>query len=87
MECVGCAQQATRDLLCRQPVLQRLDGKVAARNVRRGAQDSLRTLEKDGEESQDIVRRALTTLQDHTDAAVDEMDAASKKKEEEVMEV
>jgi ribosome recycling factor len=44
-------------------------------------------MEKEGEESQDVVRRALATLQDHTDAAVDEIDAASKKKEEEVMEV
>jgi ribosome recycling factor len=63
------------------------EGKVAARNVRRGAQDSLKTLEKEGEESQDVVRRALTTLQGHTDAAVGEMESTSKKKEDEVMEV
>ncbi|HCV28688.1 MAG TPA: ribosome recycling factor [Dehalococcoidia bacterium] len=63
------------------------EAKVAARNVRRSAQDSLKTLEKDGEESQDVVRRALNTLQDHTDAAVSDMELSSKKKEEEVMEV
>ncbi|MDP6680066.1 MAG: ribosome-recycling factor, partial [Verrucomicrobiota bacterium] len=56
------------------------EAKVAARNVRRSAQDSLKTLEKDGEESQDVVRRALNTLQDHTDAAVSDMELSSKKK-------
>lgn len=63
------------------------EAKVAARNVRRDAQDSLRTMEKEGEESQDVVRRSLDTLQSHTDAAVGEMESASKRKEEEVMEV
>lgn len=63
------------------------EAKVSARNVRRGAQDSLRTMEKEGEESQDVVRRALDTLQSHTDDAVGEIEDASKRKEEEVMEV
>ncbi|MBT3941724.1 MAG: ribosome recycling factor [Chloroflexi bacterium] len=63
------------------------EAKVSARNVRRDAQDSLRTMEKEGEESQDVVRRALDTLQSHTDTAVGEMESASKRKEEEVMEV
>ena len=63
------------------------EAKVAARNVRRDAQESLRTMEKEGEESQDVVRRALDLLQSHTDAAVSDMDSASKRKEEEVMEV
>mgnify|MGYP003388950663 FL=1 len=79
-------EERRRDLV-RQMGRRVEEGKVSARNVRRGAQDSLRTLEKDGEESQDVVRRALTTLQDHTDATVGEMDAVSKQKEEEVMEV
>jgi ribosome recycling factor len=63
------------------------EAKVSARNVRRDAQDSLRTMEKEGEESQDVVRRALDTLQSPTDTAVGEMESASKRKEEEVMEV
>ena len=63
------------------------EAKVAARNVRRDAQESLRTMEKEGEESQDVVRRALDLLQSHTDAAEGDMDSASKRKEEEVMEV
>jgi len=44
-------------------------------------------MEKEGEESQDVVRRALDTLQSHTDDTVGEIEATSKRKEEEVMEV
>ena len=63
------------------------EAKMAARNVRRDAQESLRNMEREGEESQDVVRRALDTLQAHTDAAVGDIEASSKRKEGEVMEV
>ncbi len=79
-------EERRRDLV-RQMGRRVEEGKVAARNVRRDAQESLRNMERDGEESQDVVRRALDTLQGHTDAAVEDMELASKKKEEEVMEV
>lgn len=79
-------EERRRDLV-RQMGRRVEEAKVAARNVRRDAQESLRNMERDGEESQDVVRRALDTLQDHTDSAVDEINFASKRKEEEVMEV
>ncbi|MFW6175060.1 MAG: ribosome recycling factor [Chloroflexota bacterium] len=63
------------------------EAKISVRNVRRDAQEKLRRLEKDGEESQDDVRRALDQLQKHTDSAVGDIDASSKRKEKEVMEV
>lgn len=63
------------------------EAKIAARNVRRGAQDQLRQLERGGEESQDVVRRSLDQLQGQTDAAIGDIDASSARKEEEVMEV
>lgn len=79
-------EERRRDLV-RQMGRRVEEAKVAARNVRRDAQESLKNMERDGEESQDVVRRALDTLQQHTDSAVGEIESASKKKEEEVMEV
>ena len=79
-------EERRRDLV-RQMGRRVEEAKVAARNVRRGAQESLRNMERDGEESQDVVRRALDTLQDHTDSTVADIDLASKRKQEEVMEV
>ncbi len=63
------------------------EAKVSARNVRRDAQDRIRRLERDSEISQDDARRAQEQLQAHTDAAVAEIDASSRRKEEEVMAV
>tara|TARA_B100001750_G_C15462253_1_gene575000 strand:- start:590 stop:1153 length:564 start_codon:yes stop_codon:yes gene_type:complete len=63
------------------------DGKVAIRNLRRDAQDKLRSLEKNKEASQDEVKRAMDQLQKHTDTYTSEMSVRADKKEEDLMEI
>jgi len=61
------------------------EAKVAVRNVRRDAQEKIRRLEKDGSASQDESHRSQDQLQKLTDDTVHQVDASSKRKEEEVM--
>ena len=63
------------------------DGKVAVRNVRRDAQDKLRTLERNKDISQDENQRAQTQLQKATDTHITEIDQFWKSKVEEMMTV
>jgi ribosome recycling factor len=63
------------------------DGKVAVRNVRRDAQDKLRTLERNKDISQDENQRAQTQLQKTTDTRISEIDQFWKSKVEEMMTV
>ena len=63
------------------------DGKVAGRNVRRDAQDKLRTLERNKDISQDENQRAQTQLQKTTDTHITEIDQFWKSKVEEMMTV
>ena len=63
------------------------EAKVAIRNVRRDVQGRIRKLERDGEVSQDVARRAQDDLQKLTDDAIKMVDAASSSKEKEVMQV
>lgn len=63
------------------------DGKVAVRNVRRDAQDKLRTLERNKDISQDENQRAQTQLQKTTDTHITEIDQFWKSKVEEMMTV
>ena len=63
------------------------EAKVAIRNVRRDVQGRIRNMERDGEVSQDLARRAQDDLQKLTDDAVKMVDAASSSKEKEVMQV
>ena len=63
------------------------EAKVAARNVRRDAQDRIRKRERNSDISQDDLHRAQQELQSYTDAAVAEMGEVNKRKEEEVMAV
>ena len=63
------------------------DGKVSTRNVRRDAQDRLRSLEKEKAISQDDNRRAQERLQKTTDAHVARIDEVSAAKEAEIMQV
>lgn len=62
------------------------DCKVAVRQHRRDANDTLKTLEKEGEASEDDVRRAMSKVQDATDAATAKIDEIVERKEHEVME-
>jgi ribosome recycling factor len=63
------------------------EAKVAIRNVRRDVQGRIRNMDRDGEVSQDLARRAQDDLQKLTDDAVKMVDAASSSKEKEVMQV
>ena len=63
------------------------DGHVAVRNIRRGAIDGLRKLEKDGEIGRDDGRRAQERVQKITDEFIGEMDGLRREKEAEVLEV
>lgn len=61
--------------------------RIAVRNVRRDANDELKKAEKDGEISQDDLKRLETEVQKDTDAAIKRIDEALKAKEVEIMQV
>jgi ribosome recycling factor len=63
------------------------EGKVAVRNIRRDVIHDLRELKKEGEVGEDDERRAESELQKITDGATEDIDAALKAKEEEILEV
>lgn len=60
-------------------------GKIAVRNVRRDANESLKTDEKKGEISEDELKRLETEVQKMTDKAIADIDAASAAKEKEIL--
>ena len=63
------------------------DGRVAVRNVRRHAKDSLERLERDHAISEDDLRRSEKELQRVTDQYVGEVDELLERKEKELTEV
>lgn len=63
------------------------EARVAVRNVRRDANQKLDRLSKEGEASEDDVRRAEAEVQKLTDSHIKEIDEALKRKEAEIMEV
>ena len=63
------------------------EGHVAIRNIRRDAIEQLRRMEKEGDLSQDGLRRAQDQLQRLTDSYIGRMDSHRAEKEAEVMEV
>ncbi|GAB4328874.1 MAG: ribosome recycling factor [Dehalococcoidia bacterium] len=63
------------------------EARVAVRNVRRHAHDELRKAEKDGQLTQDGLRRAEDELQSITDKHIGMIDAVGKRKEEELLEI
>jgi ribosome recycling factor len=63
------------------------EGRVAIRNVRRDVNDHLKKLLKDHEVSEDDEKHAMTEVQKLTDQHIEEINAALKKKEGEIMEV
>jgi ribosome recycling factor len=62
-------------------------GRVAVRNIRRDIMQDLRDLKKEGEAGSDEEHHGETELQKQTDAAIGEIDALLKGKEEEILEV
>ena len=63
------------------------EGRVAVRNVRRDVNEHLKKLLKDHELSEDDEKHALAEVQKLTDQHIEEIGAALKKKEAEIMEV
>lgn len=63
------------------------DARIAVRNVRRHAHEELRKAEKDGDVSQDDLRRHEEELQKLTDQHTAVLDAESKRKEADLLEV
>lgn len=63
------------------------EGKIAIRNIRRDAIDSLKKLEKDKKISEDDLKRAEKDVQDVTNGYVSKVDEVLAAKEKEVMEI
>ncbi|WP_066323887.1 ribosome recycling factor [Anoxybacteroides amylolyticum] len=63
------------------------DAKVAVRNIRRDANDELKKLEKNGEITEDELRSYTDDVQKLTDDHITKIDAITKDKEKEIMEV
>lgn len=63
------------------------DARVSVRNVRRHTNDELRKAEKDGDVSQDELKRHGEELQKLTDRHIALVDSEAKKKEAELLEV
>jgi ribosome recycling factor len=63
------------------------EAKVAARNLRRKANDDIKKEEKAGELTEDDVKEALSEIQKTTDKAIKEIDEIVAGKEKEIMEV
>jgi ribosome recycling factor len=63
------------------------DGKIAVRNIRRGARDAMQRLEDDGEVGADDRERAAKRLEELTAAHVAQIDRALEAKEHELLEV
>ncbi|HEX5564794.1 MAG TPA: ribosome recycling factor [Sporosarcina sp.] len=63
------------------------DSKIAIRNVRRDANDELKKLEKNGEITEDELRREGDEIQKLTDSYIVKIDEIAKEKENEIMEI
>lgn len=62
------------------------NAKIAVRNIRRDAMDSLKKAEKAGDLTEDELRHYEDKVQKLTDASVKEIDALSQEKEKEIIE-
>jgi ribosome recycling factor len=63
------------------------DFRVAVRNIRRDLNETAKKLEKDGDISEDDLRRAQDEIQKLTDRYIEQIDELLKAKEKEIMEV
>lgn len=63
------------------------DAKVAIRNIRRDANDEVKKLQKDGELTEDELRRSQDDIQKLTDSVIKKTEEIAKVKEQEIMEV
>ncbi len=63
------------------------ESRVAIRNIRRDANDTIKQMEKESEISEDESKRAQDDIQDLTDKMIGEVDKILEVKENEIMEV
>ena len=63
------------------------NAKIAVRNVRRDAINTCKDLEKEGDISEDVLRRSEDEIQKITDKTIAEIDQVAANKEEELMEI
>ena len=61
------------------------EAKVAVRNIRRDAMDTIKKLEKDGEYTEDDVKQAEKDMQKVTDKAVEDIDKMCEVKTKDIM--
>lgn len=61
--------------------------KIAVRNIRRDSNDMIKEMQKDGDITEDELKRGLTKIQEATDDAVKKIDEIVAEKEKEIMEV
>ena len=61
--------------------------KIAIRNIRRDSNDMIKEMQKDGDITEDELKRGLTKIQEATDNAVKKIDDIVAEKEKEIMEV
>ena len=61
------------------------EGRVVTRNIRRDVNDHLKKMEKDGELSEDNLKRALENVQESTDEFIKELNELQEMKEKELM--
>ena len=57
------------------------DGRVAMRNIRRDANDALKKLEKNGDLSEDNLKRALDNVQETTNNFINDLNTIQDMKE------
>jgi ribosome recycling factor len=62
------------------------DHKIAIRNIRRDANEMLKSLKKDGDISEDEAFKAQDTVQKITDEHIERIDALAREKEKEILE-
>jgi ribosome recycling factor len=63
------------------------ESRVSVRNVRRDINDRIKAIEKKGETSEDLSKRAMDALQKVTDRFIAEVDQLQKSKEAELLQV
>lgn len=79
-------EERRRDLV-KQVSKKAEEQRIALRNIRRDANDFLKDLEKEGEITEDELRRGQDEVQKLTDKYIAEVDSVVKAKEKEIMEV
>lgn len=84
---VPALTEETRKNIAKQVGKEAENAKIAVRNIRRDAMDSLKKAEKDGELTQDEQRHYEEEVQKLTDASVKAIDVLSADKEKEILDV